>query len=186
MTVTRTGPARPADVWAHYEQLDLWSTWAPHLTRVRSDARTLRPGARGTVTAVGLVPVPFRVLTVQPSLWRWSWRVRLGPVALLLEHNVAPAAGGGCRAGVTVHGPAPVLLAYRPLMSWALRRLVRVRPPPGDSRPPARHPVPGASERGSDTRTSRIGGNRGGTSGAPCGARTHDPWIKSPLLYQLS
>lgn len=129
MTVTRTGPARPADVWAHYEQLDLWSTWAPHLTRVRSDARTLRPGAEGTVTAVGLVPVPFRVLTVQPSLWRWSWRVRLGPVALLLEHDVAPAAGGGCRAGVTVHGPAPVLLAYRPLMSWAVRRLVRVTTP---------------------------------------------------------
>ena len=41
MTVTRTGPARPADVWQHYERLDLWTVWAPHLTNVRADSATL-------------------------------------------------------------------------------------------------------------------------------------------------
>ena len=45
MTVTRTGPARPADVWQHYERLDLWTVWAPHLTNVRADSATGRGSA---------------------------------------------------------------------------------------------------------------------------------------------
>ena len=126
MTVTRTGPARPSDVWEHYERLDLWTAWAPHLTNVRADSETLLPGTEGTVRALRVVPVPFRVLSVQAAQGRWSWRVRLGPLELTLAHWVSPSSSGGTRAGVTVHGPAAVLVAYRPLMGWALSRLVRV------------------------------------------------------------
>lgn len=126
MTVIRTGPARPRDVWQHYAWLPLWTEWAPHLTRVRADSPVLSPGATGTVTAAGLVPVRFRILTVDADRREWSWAVRLGPVRLLLEHDVAPAPGGGSRADIRIHGPAAVLVAYRPLMGWALSRLVRV------------------------------------------------------------
>ncbi|RKQ33767.1 SRPBCC family protein [Kocuria tytonis] len=129
MTLTRTGPAHPQDVWLHYHRLGLWTEWAPHLTRVRADSTVLLPGIEGTVTALGLVPVRFRILSVEPDRHRWSWRVRLGPVAMELEHDVAPAPDGGTRANITIHGPAAVLLAYRPLMGWALSRLVRVGPP---------------------------------------------------------
>ncbi|MGX5670830.1 SRPBCC family protein [Kocuria rhizophila] len=126
ITVTRTGPARTSTVWEHYERLELWSTWAPHLTGVRADSETLRSGAEGTVRALRVVPVAFRVLSVQAALGRWSWRVHPGPLELTLEHWISPSASGGTRAGVTIHGPAAVLVAYRPLMGWALSRLVRV------------------------------------------------------------
>ena len=128
MTVTRTGPARPADVWQHYERLDLWTVWAPHLTNVRADSTTLAPGTSGVVTALGVVPAAFRVMSVRANLHSWSWRVRVGPVTLELTHDVAPTPRGGSRADVRIQGPAPVLLAYRPLMGWALARLVRVGP----------------------------------------------------------
>lgn len=128
MTVTRTGPARPADVWQHYERLDLWTVWAPHLTNVRADSATLAPGTSGVVTALGVVPAAFRVMSVRANLHSWSWRVRVGPVTLELTHDVAPTPSGGSRANVRIQGPAPVLLAYRPLMGWALARLVRVGP----------------------------------------------------------
>ena len=99
MTVTRTGPARTSDVWEHYERLDLWTAWAPHLTNVRADSETLLPGTEGTVRALRVVPVPFRVLSVQAAQGRWSWRVRLGPLELTLAHWVSPSSSGGTRAG---------------------------------------------------------------------------------------
>ncbi|WP_423447913.1 SRPBCC family protein [Kocuria sp. KSNUG] len=126
MTVTRTGPARASDVWEHYERLDLWTAWAPHLTDVRANSDILLHGTEGTVRALRVVSVPFRVLSVQAARRRWSWRVHPGPLELTLEHWVSPSASGGTRAGVTVHGPAAVLVVYRPLMGWALSRLVRV------------------------------------------------------------
>ncbi|MDO4919232.1 SRPBCC family protein [Kocuria sp.] len=126
MTVSRTGPAAPQDVWRHYRQLALWTRWAPHLTRVRADSSVLLPGIEGTVTALGLVRARFRVLDVAEDQRQWAWAVRLGPVRLLLEHHVTPVPGGGSRADVRIQGPAPVLVAYEPVMGWALSRLVRV------------------------------------------------------------
>ncbi|RLZ03286.1 hypothetical protein CWC38_06540 [Kocuria tytonicola] len=126
MTVARRGSADPRDVWRHYLWLPLWTEWAPHLTRVDADSPVLSPGATGTVTAAGVLPVHFRILAVDPARRSWSWRVGVGPVRLLLEHDVAPASDGGTRASIRIHGPALVLTAYRPLMGWALSRLVHV------------------------------------------------------------
>ena len=126
MTVARSGPADPRTVWQHYVWLPLWARWAPHLTRVDADSPILREGNAGTVTAAGVVPVRFRILTVDPEHRAWSWCASLGPVRLLLEHDVAPAPGGGSRASIRIHGPGPLLVAYRPLVGWALSRLVRV------------------------------------------------------------
>ena len=124
--MTRSGPADPRAVWQHYAWLPLWTRWAPHLTRVSADSPVLRAGATGTVTAAGVLPVHFRILAVDPARRTWSWSVGVGPVHLRLEHDVAPAPGGGSRAGIRIHGPGAVLVAYRPLMGWALSRLVRV------------------------------------------------------------
>lgn len=65
----------------------------------------------------------FRVLRVDAHARTWTWRVRFGPVNLLLDHGLDQLPIG-TRAWVRIRGPWPVLLLYRPLMWWALRRLV--------------------------------------------------------------
>ena len=48
------------------------------------------------------------------------------PVLAQISEGLAAAGAAASPAGAG--GPAPVLLAYRPLMGWALARLVRVGP----------------------------------------------------------
>lgn len=124
LRLERTGPAAPARVWGRCRRPARWTDWAPHLSSVRTEDAVLRPGTRGTVVALGLVPARFTVTAVRPRARTWSWTVRVGPVRLDLVHDVRRAPGGGSTAGVVITGPAPVLLAYRPVLGWAVRRLV--------------------------------------------------------------
>lgn len=126
------GPAAPEEAWERYLHPERWTTWAPHLTSVAASTAVLRRGTTGTVTALGVVPARFEVLSVDPESRSWSWAVRVGPVELVLHHSLSSLsarAGGsdapGTAAGITMTGPWPVLTAYRPLMRRALRRLVR-------------------------------------------------------------
>lgn len=123
------GPASPDVAWGRYLCPERWSTWAPHLSSVSSSTPVLQRGTTGHVTALGIVPARFEVLSVDPEARSWSWAVRVGPVELVLHHSLIAQAGGcaapGTAAGITMTGPWPVLRAYRPLMRRALRRLVR-------------------------------------------------------------
>ena len=55
----------------------------------------------------------------------WRWRARLGPVALVLDHEVAARPAGGCVAVLAVSGAPAAVLAYLVPAQLALRSLVR-------------------------------------------------------------
>jgi hypothetical protein len=127
VTLRARGQTSPELAWQRYDELALWSTWAPQIQRVVASTDRLAPGTTGTVHA-GLLPrptlpVPFEVLDVDRDARRWSWRVRLGPLRLDLEHGV-DAEGTGSSTYLRVDGPAPVVLVYAPLARLALSRLV--------------------------------------------------------------
>ncbi|MFD4985379.1 hypothetical protein [Streptomyces sp. NPDC058374] len=48
----------------------------------------------------------------------------LGPLVLRLRHEVLAAPDGGSGTRLTVSGPLPVVMLYRPVAAWALGRLV--------------------------------------------------------------
>lgn len=123
MTVTAQGAATPELAWQRYHQLQHWTSWAPHLTGVDADTPTLTAGIRGRVEILRIATAGFRILRVDPAARTWTWRVRFGPLNLLLDHGLDQLPIG-TRAWVRIRGPWPVLLLYRPLMWWALRRLV--------------------------------------------------------------
>ncbi|WP_432080737.1 SRPBCC family protein [Streptomyces sp. WAC 04229] len=124
LTIHASGPCDADTAWQRYACLDEWASWAPHIKRVRADGRSLVTGLSGTVESVAHVTVPFEVEMVDHSKRVWTWQVRIGPLRMALRHDVQ-AHGGGSRAGLTMHGPSPVLAAYAPLARLALRRLVR-------------------------------------------------------------
>lgn len=124
MRLSVTGTAEPAEAWDRYDDLDRWSSWAPQIRSVEAPARRLAPGLTGTVHPVLGPGVSFTVEGVDAVARRWSWRARLGPLVLHLEHGVE-AADGGTRTWLAVRGPAPFVLAYAPLARYALTRLVR-------------------------------------------------------------
>lgn len=118
------GPVGPEEVWDRYATLARWPEWSPQLRRVEASAAELALGVRGTAYALGGLPVPFTITSCRPEERTWSWRVRLGPVTVDLDHAVEPA-GSGTRTTLALSGPALVLAAYAPLAQAALRRLVR-------------------------------------------------------------
>ncbi len=124
-TLTRSGDASPEVVWGRYTDLDAWPRWAPFITAVDSSERGLRAGLTGTVIAVGGLRVRFEVLAVDADARTWRWRARLGPVVLVLDHEVAAGSGGGCLSVLAVSGAAPAVLAYLFPAQLALRSLVR-------------------------------------------------------------
>lgn len=122
MTVTATGAATPDLAWQRYHYLQRWTSWASHLTGVDAETPTLIAGTRGRVKILRVATARFRILRVNPQARTWSWRVRFGPLNLLLDHGLDELATG-TRAWVRIRGPWLILVLYRPLMWWALRRL---------------------------------------------------------------
>lgn len=122
-TVSARGRARRDEVWDRYADLDRWSEWAPQISSVEAPARRLTPGLRGTVRALGVVPVGFEVLDVDEAARTWSWSVRVGPIRLELAHGVEPDPRGS-RTWLRISGPTPVVLGYAPLATIALHALV--------------------------------------------------------------
>lgn len=127
VTLHAHGDATPQQAWERYADPQRWSQWSPQVQRVESSTPRLTAGMTGTVRA-GLLPrptlgVPFEVLTVDDAARTWTWRVRLGPVRLHLEHGVE-AADGGSATWLRLSGPLPVVTAYAPVARFALGRLV--------------------------------------------------------------
>jgi hypothetical protein len=124
-TLSQAGEASAERAWNRYADLDAWSRWAPFIAAVEAPERALAVGLAGTVVSVGGLRVGFEVLAVDAAARTWRWRARLGPLALVLDHEVTERATGGCVALLTVSGAAPVVLAYLAPAQLALRALVR-------------------------------------------------------------
>ncbi|WP_018330428.1 SRPBCC family protein [Actinomycetospora chiangmaiensis] len=133
-TVSARGPLSADEAWERYADLDAWPRWAPQITGVTAPARRLVPGLEGVVRAAGVVHVPFTVLAVDEAARTWSWRVRVGPVRLVLQHGVEhddgadgtdDGDGAGSRTWLITEGPALVVAPYTPVALVALHSLVR-------------------------------------------------------------
>ena len=66
---------------------------------------------------------PFTIVAVDAAARRWTWRVGLGPLAVVLDHGVDPVGDQTC-AWADVHAPRLLVRPYAPLARTALRRLV--------------------------------------------------------------
>lgn len=124
--LTQAGDASPEEVWRRYADLGAWPRWAPFIQAVDSPGRELVAGLAGTVTAVGGLRVGFEVLAVDAAARTWRWRAQLGPVSLVLDHEVAARPAGGSIAVLAISGAPPVVLGYLLPAQLALRSLVRV------------------------------------------------------------
>lgn len=124
MVVTAHGAISPDVAWRRYLCPEEWPGWAPHLTEVSSDTPVLQAGTQGTLTMFYLLRADFQVHSVDAGRRAWTWTVGFGPLLLLLEHGLE-AHAHGTSAQVRMQGPVVLLLLYRPLMWWALHRLVR-------------------------------------------------------------
>ncbi len=80
----------------------------------------VRAGARGYVRLAGVLPVPVRILAVDPGR-AWEWQV--GPVRM--RHRVD---AGQVAIEITARGPieTAVALAYGPVITLMLHNLSRV------------------------------------------------------------
>lgn len=126
VSTSARGPVPPREVWRRYAVVALWSSWAPHLTRVEASDEVIRPGTTGRVWALGVVPARFVVDVVDPAAMTWAWTVRCLGLTLCLHHTVLPGRGHGTRTALRIRGPWWAVMPYRPVAWWALRRLVRL------------------------------------------------------------
>lgn len=125
-TVSANGSAAPELVWQRYRDLGCWPTWSPQIARVETEpasATALAAGLTGRVLPVVGPGVPFEVLAVDEVARRWSWRVRIAGVSVVMEHTVTPTADG-TSAGLLLDGPLLLIAGYAPLARIALGRLV--------------------------------------------------------------
>jgi hypothetical protein len=100
-TLRATGPLPADQAWERYADLDRWPHW--------------------------LVGVPFEVLDVDEQARTWSWRVRVGPVTLTLDHGIEDLGAAGTRTWLRTTGPALVVLPYSPVAFVALHALLLER-----------------------------------------------------------
>ena len=125
-TVARAnGPVHPEEAWQRYLRPERWREWSPQVRHVDSDSDVIVAGSAGTVRTLGGVAVRFVVLDVDSAARTWSWRVRVGPLVMVLEHLLHARPDGGTRAEVVIHAPFPVARLYLVPATVALHRLVR-------------------------------------------------------------
>jgi uncharacterized protein YndB with AHSA1/START domain len=120
--------APAAVVWRVLTDLDQWPAWGPTVraaTLHRSDDADpgLMAGARGTITTIVGVDLPFEITEVTEGR-SWSWQVAGVPAT---SHAVEPVAAARCRAGFGVPLPAAPYLA---VCAVALRRIERLAADP--------------------------------------------------------
>ena len=123
-----TGSAERA--WDLMARPALWPRWAPHLRGAWGlGDPEVEAGARGAARLLGVVPVPARIVEVDPSR-SWTWRV--GPATL--KHRVYPHQDGGSVVAVDIIAAAPVeaalAVSYGPLVQVLVRNLARVAAQP--------------------------------------------------------
>lgn len=129
-----TGRAPVGEVWERYAVPARWAGWAPHIRGVDTAAARIVPGATGRVRGPVGVAVTFLITDVDEAARTWAWEVGIrrvvagpvtvGPVRLHLRHGVEPDPAGTA-TWLTLRGPAPVVVAYLPVVRFALARLVR-------------------------------------------------------------
>ena len=123
MRIEATGPRSAEEVWALYTRPSTWPTWAPQIRGVRGVSDPISPGARGVVHGPLLLRVPFVIESIDDVARRWTWRVGIGPLSVVLDHGIDELSSG-CSAWAEVHAPYVLVLPYSPLARLALRRLV--------------------------------------------------------------
>lgn len=144
VTVGASGPAAADEVWLRYATPSRWHEWSPQISRVdcSSPDAVVVAGLSGTVSGPLGARVRFAVTGVDESARRWTWRVRVGLLDLVMAHGVDSLPGGGdavphtepplgvrhdgerVRAWVALTGALPVVAAYAPAARLALGRLV--------------------------------------------------------------
>jgi|ABSQ01.1.fsa_nt_gi hypothetical protein len=113
------GPAKATAMWAAYADTGRWSAWAPHIRRV-VPRQALEEGMHGVVEGPFAVAARFEVTKVDQAAGRWTWKVRIGPGRLTIDHEVSDGV-----TSIEIDGAAPLVLAYAPLARLALNRLVK-------------------------------------------------------------
>lgn len=121
-----SGPVDPDEAWDRYARPERWRQWSPQVRHVDMDSDVIAAGSAGTVRTIGGAQVRFVVLDVDARARSWTWRVRVGPVGMVLEHHLVPLPEGGTSAEVVIHGSWPVARLYRLPATLALHRLVRL------------------------------------------------------------
>src|SRR4051794_40936139 len=125
LTLHATGPVDPAEAWDRYAFPARWSSWAPQITGVSTDALRVTPGVAGGGRGPGGVGVPFVLDEGGDAARGGRWTGRAGGVRLRLLHWVSPGREGGTTTALRVRGPLPVVTAYAPAALLALHGLVR-------------------------------------------------------------
>ncbi len=123
MRIAASGPRSIEEVWADYTHPSAWPSWAPQIRSVHGVGDPITAGDRGVVHGPVVLRVPFRIESIDQVARRWTWRVGVGPLSVVLDHGV-DAMEAGCCAWADVHAPGVAVLAYSPIARLALRRLV--------------------------------------------------------------
>ena len=121
--VSVTGPSEVATAWERYLFPARWAEWAPQIRAVECTAERIAPGVSGVVRGPAGLAIPFRVLEVDDAARAWRWSVTAAGIRVVMHHDLA-ATPDGTVAGLTMDGPAVVVLGYGPVARLALRRLV--------------------------------------------------------------
>ena len=148
------GSAPVPVAWERYAEPARWSQWAPQIRGVEVAEDRIRSGLQGVVRGPLGVRVRFHVDEVDASSHSWRWTVVVWGIRLRMHHDLSAhdlpspelphgearlprnrhhderLREGGQRgpltlAGLTVDGPALLVLGYAPVARLALSRLVR-------------------------------------------------------------
>ena len=125
VTLHASGPVDPAEAWDRYVHPARWSSWAPQITGVVTDAERIAQAVTGRVRGPVGISLPFVVDEVDDGARQWRWTVQVGPARLTLTHWVSPGPDGGTTTGLRVRGPLPLVAGYAPAALVALHGLVR-------------------------------------------------------------
>ncbi|MEO6957307.1 MAG: SRPBCC family protein [Antricoccus sp.] len=124
LTINRTGPCTPAEVWRRYMTVSEWPSWSPQIIKVMGIDGRICAGDQGVVVGPLGVKIPFTIVAVDEETMRWTWRVSVGPLKIQMIHGVDPSSNGS-RAWVRIMLPAPIALGYAPFAALALHKLTR-------------------------------------------------------------
>ncbi|MFZ4585196.1 MAG: SRPBCC family protein [Acidimicrobiia bacterium] len=115
---TREIAAPAASAWALLVDVDSWPKWGPSIRSAQVDgpAAMLHVGARGEVTTVVGVTLPFEITEFEEGR-RWAWSVRGIPAT---DHEVTALGDRRCRVGI---GLPLVAAPYLAVCALALRRI---------------------------------------------------------------
>lgn len=105
--VRRDIDATPATVWELLTEPKYWSEWGPSVRGAELAANRLRKGARGKVTTMLGLDLPFEITEFDEGK-RWAWTVAGVPAT---DHTVEPLGPARCRVAFGVPWPAAPYLA---------------------------------------------------------------------------